>query len=248
LQNFVSIFTNPALADWLWPSVLRTFLFMLMNYATVFLFGLSLALAMYELTSRLMKSFFTIIYLPYIISGLGVGMFIGLLFARDTGSLNILFQSLHLIQEPINVKNSSGSLIALAVFVGWRYAGYNMAIFLAGLLAIPIDTIDAAKIDGANYFRRLRHIYIPQIVPSIAIATISCLVGSFGVFDEAVGFGAFYGNEQARLFAVSLFRMGMGTGGRMSEGVAASIVVFAPLVVIAVLIFRWQRRRQQAMG
>ena len=69
-----------------------------------------------------------------------------------------------------------------------------MAIFLSGLLGIPVDTIDAARIDGAGYFRRLWYIYIPQIVPSIAIATILCLVGSFGIFDEAVGFGALYGN------------------------------------------------------
>jgi len=249
IRNFISIFTDPGVMQYIWPTVLRTFIFMACNYLTVFIFGLSFALMMYELSTRVQKSYFVIIYLPYIISGLGAGMFIELLFARDTGSLNLLLELLHIIPQPINLKSSSASLFALVAFVGWRYAGYNMAIFLSGLLTIPVDTIDAAKMDGVSYLQRLRHIYFPQIIPSIAIATISCLVGSFGIFDEPVGFGALYGNEQARLFSITLYRMGLGTGGTygigmLAEGVASSIVVFTPLIIIALLIFRWQKRRQ----
>ena len=245
-KNFVRIFTNPTLAKWIWPSVRQTFFFMIGNYLTVFLFGMTFALMMYELTTRIQKSFFLIIYLPYIISGLGVGMFIDLLFARDSGSLNLLLKLLNLIETPINLKTHNGSLFSLIFFVGWRYAGYNMAIFLSGLLTIPNSTIDSSKIDGANYLQRLWHIYIPQMIPSIAIASISCIIGSFGIFDEPVGFGALYGNEHARLYAVSLFRMGVGVrgAGTLAEGVASSIVVFTPLLVIALLIFRWQRRKQ----
>ncbi len=250
LDNFLAIFTDASLIAWIWPAVGRTFVFMLANYLTVLLFGLGFALMMYELSSRVQKSLFVVIYLPYIISGLGVGMFIELLFGRDTGSINLLLQALHLVRDPINLKSSSASLFAMVLFVGWRYAGFNMAIFLSGLLAIPVDTIDAAKIDGAGYLARFRHIYIPQIIPSLSIATISCLVGSFGIFDEAVGFGALYGNKQARLFSVVLFGMngGVASNGKLSEGIAASIVVFVPLIVIALIIFGWQKRRQTEQG
>lgn len=244
LRNFRAIFTNAMLAGVVWSAVGRTFAFMLLNYATVFLFGMTLALLMYELTTRVQKGFFVIIYLPYIISGLGVGMFINLLFARNTGSLNLLLQLLGVLQEPINLKTSGASIVALVLFVGWRYAGYNMAIFLSGLLAIPVETIDAARIDGARYGQLLRRVYLPQMVPSIAIATISCLVGSFGIFDEPIGFGALYGNEQAKLFSIVLFRMGSGMNGTLAEGVATSIVVFTPLIILSILIFRWQKQRQ----
>lgn len=250
VRNFISIFTNPTLASWIWPSVGRTFIFMLANYLTVLVFGLGFALMMYELGSKIRKPLFVVIFLPYIISGLGVGMFIDMLFSQNTGSINLLLQQFIGSYDPINLKSSALSLAALVVFVGWRYAGYNMAIFLAGLLTIPIDTIEASKIDGANYFQRLRGIYLPQIIPSLAIATISCMVGSFGIFDECIGFGATYGNKYARLFSVILFGMGGGgsstvvSGGKLSEGVAASIVVFTPLILIAVMIFRWQKRRQ----
>jgi ABC-type sugar transport system permease subunit len=252
LANFVSIFKNSTLAAWIWPAVGRTFIFMIANYLTVLLFGMGLALLMYELVARIQRTMFVVIYLPYIISGLGVGMFIEMLFARDTGSINLLLQLLHVIREPINLKSSGLSLASLVLFVGWRYAGFNMAIFLSGLLTVPVDTIDAAKIDGASYVQRFRHVYLPQIVSSIAIATISCLVGSFGIFDECIGFGALYGNKYARLFSVILFGMGsqgsIVSGGKLSEGVASSIIVFVPLIVIAVLIFRWQKRRQVEQG
>lgn len=46
---------------------------------------------------------------------------------------------------------------------GWRYAGLNMAFFLGGLMGIPTDSIEASIIDGANYWQKLRYIYIPQI-------------------------------------------------------------------------------------
>jgi ABC-type sugar transport system permease subunit len=225
---------------------------MVANYLTVLLFGMGLALLMYELVARVQRTMFVVIYLPYIISGLGVGMFIELLFARDTGSFNLLLELLHIVRDPINLKSSGLSLAALVLFVGWRYAGFNMAIFLSGLLTIPVDTIDAAKIDGTSYVQRFRHVYLPQIVSSMAIATISCLVGSFGIFDECIGFGALYGNKYARLFSVVLFGMGsqgsVVSGGKLSEGVASSIVVFVPLIVVAVLIFRWQKRRQVDQG
>jgi ABC-type sugar transport system permease subunit len=221
---------------------------MVANYATVLVFGLGFALMMYELSSRVQRPFFVIIYLPYIISGLGVGMFIDLLFSQTSGSLNLLLQDLNLVREPLNLKSSEGSFWALVLFVGWRFAGFNMAIFLSGLLTIPTETIEAAKMDGASYYQRFRHIYVPQIVPSLGIATIACLVGSFGIFDETVGFGALYGNNNARLFAVVLFGMGsgaLGSSGKLSEGVAASVVVFLPLIVLAYFIFRWQKRHQE---
>jgi len=247
LANFINIFSDPALTKFLWSSVARTFLFMLANYATVLVFGLGFALMMYELSSRVQRTFFVVIYLPYIISGLGVGMFIDLLFSQDSGSLNLLLLKLNLLADPINLKSAMGSFWALVLFVGWRYAGFNMAIFLSGLLTIPVETIEAAKMDGTNYFQRFLHVYLPQIIPSLGVATISCLVGSFGIFDETVGFGALYGNNNARLFAVILFGMGSGmpgASGKLSEGVASSVVVFIPLIILAYFIFRWQKRHQ----
>lgn len=245
-QNFVSIFQPPLVQQFL-PALTRTIVLTISNYAMVFLFGLTLALLMYE--GQFRGIFFTIIYMPYMLSGLGAGMLLIMLFSRDQGSINLLLMELGWISEPFDIKDPRITAFALPLILGWRYAGFNMALFLAGLMTIPAETIDASRVDGANYLQRLRFIYLPQMVPSIITATIFCLIGSFGVFDEAVGMGAFYGNRSAEYFAVTVFKLGIGSAvgqqiGTFAQGVTMSVVVFVPLIVMAVYLIRLQRKLQ----
>lgn len=246
LSNFVTIFQAPLIDQFL-PSLTRTVILTLSNYVLVFAFGLTLALLMYE--GKFSGLFFTLIYMPYMLSGLGTGMLLIMLFSRDQGSINLLLMSLGILKEPFDIKDPTITAYALPLILGWRYAGFNMALFLAGLMSIPTETIDASKVDGATYWQRLRYIYLPQIVPSIIIATIFCLIGSFGVFDEPVGLGAFYGNRSAEYFAVTIFKLGFGSTigqqiGTMAQGIAMSLVVFVPLMVIAVYLIRLQKKLQ----
>ena len=246
LSNFVNIFQFP-LSDIFFSALARTVLLTFLNYVTVFAFGLTLALLLFE--GKFGGLFFTIIYLPYMLSGFGVGILLIMLFSRDQGSLNLLFMEMGVLKTPFDIKDPSITAVALALVLGWRYAGFNMALFLSGLLSIPIETIEASRVDGASYLQRLRYVYLPQIVPSIIIATIFCLIGSFGVFDEAVGLGAFYGNPAAEFFAISVFKMGFGTAigqqiGTLAEGMTMALVVFVPLTLMAAYLVRLQKRLQ----
>ena len=160
LKNFVTIFQEPFISEFI-PALKRTIRFTVLNYASIYVFGLTLALLMFEYKSKLKKPFFTVIYMPYMISGLGTGMLLTLLFSRDTGSLNLLLQHMGLITTPIDIKTEAAVTWLLPLTTGWRYAGMNMAFFLGGLLSIPTDSIEASVVDGANYFQKLRYIYIP---------------------------------------------------------------------------------------
>ena len=246
LSNFVNIFQFP-LSDIFFSALARTVLLTFLNYVAVFAFGLTLALLLFE--GKFGGFFFTIIYLPYMLSGFGVGILLIMLFSRDQGSLNLLFMEMGVLKTPFDIKDPSITAVALPLVLGWRYAGFNMALFLSGLLSIPIETIEASRVDGASYLQRLRYVYLPQIVPSIIIATIFCLIGSFGVFDEAVGLGAFYGNPAAEFFAISVFKMGFGTAigqqiGTLAEGMTMALVVFVPLTLMAAYLVRLQKRLQ----
>jgi ABC-type sugar transport system permease subunit len=244
LGNFKEIF-NPQLFPKFFDVVRRTVIFTLINYSTVYIFGLTLALIIYEKVIKAQKTFNIIIFLPYVISGMAAGMFLPLLFNSDTGSLNLLLMKLGWIKEAINIKTKMGTAIGLPLLVGWRYAGYNMAIFLLGLVAIPQSTIDASKIDGASYFQRLRYIYLPQMVPSIVLVTVSCLIGSFGIFDEPVGMGGLAGNENAQVFSLLLFRIGTWAQmGSLSMGMALSFIVNVPLILIALYLLSLQKKLQ----
>ncbi|MDD4493151.1 MAG: sugar ABC transporter permease [Eubacteriales bacterium] len=251
LQNFISIFRSPVI-DQLLPALGRTAVFTVVNYATLFIFSLPLALAMFEMKSRMKKAYFTVIFLPLMLSAVGLGMLMSMMFSVDTGSLNLLLKELGFINKPLDIKDPSITAVILPLLSGWRYAGYNMALFLSGLLSIPTETIDAGKVDGVNYWQRVRYVYLPQIIPNITIATILCLLGSFAIFDECIGLGALQGNQSAFYLSVFIYRMGFSSAGgggsasagTLAQGVAISLVVYMPLMILAFVLNKLQKKMQ----
>jgi multiple sugar transport system permease protein len=219
----------------------RTIIFVLLNYTTVYIFGLSLALLMYEVGFR--GGFFTVVYLPLMVSGLAVGYMAVMLFSRETGTANLLLLELGLIKEPFDLYSAEGTAFVLPLLVGWRYAGYNMAIFLSGLLAIPEETIEASIVDGASYWQRLTRVYFPQMWPSFILATTMCLIGSFAVFDELVAMGALYVNPEAKLLSILFFTYGFQVE-RLAMGMTLAVMTFLPLVFVGIALQRLQRRLQ----
>ncbi len=241
LRNFLALFTDKSVqADYL-PALRRTLVFVFLNYTTVYIFGLTLALMMYEVGFR--GGFFTIVYLPLMVSGLAVGYMAVMLFARETGTANLLLMELGVIKEPFNIYSAKGTAFILPLLVGWRYAGYNMAIFLSGLLAIPSETIEASIVDGASYWQRLWRVYFPQMMPAFIMATTMCLIGSFTVFDELVAMGALYVNPEAKLLSVLFFTYGFQVE-RLGMGMTLAMETFLPLILVGIALQRLQRRLQ----
>ena len=240
-DNFARVFTEPGIRDEFFPALARSVRFTLLNYAMVFIFGLTLALLMYEVGFK--GGFFTVIYLPMMLSGLAVGFMATMLFSRSTGTLNLLLLDLGLIQKPFDIKAASGITYILPLLTGWRYAGFNMAIFLSGLLAIPTETIEAAIVDGASYWQRLVRIYFPQMIGSFLIVTTFCLLGSFNIFDELVALGAMYGNQEARFLSIVFFDYGFKLG-RLSVGLTMAMELGIPLFIVGLLLQRYSRRFQ----
>jgi ABC-type sugar transport system permease subunit len=241
LRNFTALFTDPSVQRDYLPAFRRTIVFVVLNYTTVYIFGLSLALLMYEVGFR--GGFFTVVYLPLMVSGLAVGYMAVMLFSRETGTANLLLLELGLIKEPFDLYSAEGTAFILPLLVGWRYAGYNMAIFLSGLLAIPEETIEASIVDGTNYWQRLTRVYFPQMWPSFILATTMCLIGSFAVFDELVAMGALYVNPEAKLLSILFFTYGFQVE-RLAMGMTLAVMTFLPLVFVGIALQRLQRRLQ----
>ena len=248
LDNIRSLFEEP-LRDRFFAALWRTTVFSVVNYSMVFLFGFLLALAMFEVASRLKGAFFTIIYLPWMVSGVGIGLIMIMLFSTDTGTMNLILEALGLGRNLLDVKSEAVALFALPFLYGWKAAGFNMALFLGGLLAIPTETIESSKLDGAGYLQRVRHVYLPQIVPSIIIATIFSIINSFGIFDELVGLGALAGNTNAEFLSIFIYQLGFGAAavggakiGTLAQGITVALLVFLPLVVVAFYLNRLQKK------
>ena len=241
LRNFTAIFNDPSIARDYFPALKRTIVFVIFNYTTVYIFGLGLALLMYEVGFR--GGFFTVVYLPLMVSGLGVGYIAVMLFSRETGTGNLLLMDLGVIKQGLDIFSAEGTAFILPLVVGWRYAGFNMAIFLSGLMSIPQETIEASIVDGASYWQRLVRVYFPQMWPSFILATTMCLIGSFAVFDELVAMGALYVNPEAKLLSILFFTYGFQVD-RLAMGMTLAVETFLPLVLIGIALQRLQRRLQ----
>ncbi len=122
-------------------------------------------------------------------------------------------------------------------------AGFNMAIFLSGLLSIPSETIEAAIVDGASYWQRLTRIYFPQMIPSFIMVTIFCLIMSFGIFDPLVALGGTTTNQDAMFLSVVFIKYGFAMD-KLALSMTMALETGIPLVIVAILLQRLQKRLQ----
>ena len=119
-----------------------------------------------------------------------------------------------------------------------------MAVFLSGLMSIPVETIEAAVVDGASYVQRLIWVYFPQMLPSFIIVTIFSLFRSFSLFDELVALGGLYQNQAAEFVSIIFYRYGF-LADRLALGMTLAVVTFLPLFCIGLMLQHLQRRLQR---
>jgi multiple sugar transport system permease protein len=123
----------------------------------------------------------------------------------------------------------------------WRNFGIAMVLFLAGLQAVPRDVYEAAALDGAGRWRRLRHITLPLLLPTTLMVSVLLTVFYLQVFDEPyllTGGGPLGSTESVALYTYRQF--GAGEFGMSS---AASFVTLAMVTVVSVVQFRLLRSR-----
>ena len=131
------------------------------------------------------KTLFRLIYfLPTLTSSAALTLIFMFIFNLN-GPINGLLESLHLISQPINfINDTNWTLKVIMIMNIWSTVPYFMTIYLASLVDLPDSMYEAAEIDGANVFDKLRYITIPYLRP---ITTFVLLTGIIGTFQMFVG-------------------------------------------------------------
>lgn len=148
--------------------------------------------------------------------------------------------------------------MALILVGSWQYIGYIMMIYIAALQNVPRDLVEAANIDGANVFQRIRHIIVPMIAPAFTISLFLTLVNSFKQYDINVsltngGPAALYEGNQAvmstQMLAMTIVETSSKTTVENFKGVAQAqaVVFFLILVVVALTQVIVSKRREIEM-
>ena len=142
------------------------------------------------LHKRLKKVIQSCIFLPYFISWVIVGSIAYSLFSYETGTLNSVISGMGM--EKINFYSKGGYWPFIIVFFNaWKGVGYGMVVYLAAIVGIDGETLEAASIDGANIFQRIRYITIPALTSTIITLTLLALGkvfrGNLDLFYQLVG-------------------------------------------------------------
>ena len=145
-------------------------------------FGLGIAMLL-NTNIRGLSTFRTIYYLPAILSGVAVALMWRWIFSTDFGLINAALGVLG-IQGPAWLADRAWIIPSFVVMRLWSVGG-GMVIYLAGLQSIPTDLYEAAEIDGANWWKRIRHITLPMLSPTIFFQLIIGIIFSMQIFTEA---------------------------------------------------------------
>lgn len=143
--------------------------------------GLGLALAVHR-PGRLAALARSAVFSAYVVSWVSVGLLFLWIFDADAGVVNRSLGVLGL--GPVKWLTSTRlAPLTVALIVIWKVTGYAMVVFLSGLSSLPPELQEAAALDGAGAFSRLRHVTLPLLRPTAAFVAITSLIASFQLFD-----------------------------------------------------------------
>lgn len=190
LDNFKFLATSGKLFELTKNTVLYNVAFILLgNFLAVFV-----AILLNEMQSKwFKKASQTVMFLPYFISQVLVGILVFYLLNYDTGLVNGILRSLGVAEESLWQPYSTPGVwpVLLVIIYLWQQTGYNSVVYFAAICGIDAEMIEAAKVDGANGFQRIRYIILPSLKPTIVVLLLFALggivKGNFGLFYNVVG-------------------------------------------------------------
>jgi len=128
--------------------------------------------------------FRTIFFLPYVLSEVVTAVIWVFIYRPDTGLLNVILGGIVPGFEPRGFLGDTNTvLLAVFVVITWKYFGFHMILYVAGLQGIPPELEDAARVDGASSGRVLRDITLPLLGPTIRVSAFFAVLGSLQFFD-----------------------------------------------------------------
>ena len=132
---------------------------------------------------RGVKIYRAVFFFPYITSVVAIAVVWNMLFHPTMGPINDFLRWVGIKNPPGWTGSTDWSMPAVIITSVWRYMGYYMIIYLAGLQGIPGELYEAATVDGANAWKKFKNITLPMLTPTTFFVTIMLTINSFKVFD-----------------------------------------------------------------
>lgn len=241
VKNFIFTWTDPAF----WKALVNTFYIAVLSGVPQHLIAIPAAYVLHTLVKRMRHFFSAALFVPFITSVVAIALITTVLFNERNGIINQVLISMHswpLIgglfpAEPIRwLFDKDYVPITIALVVIWRYTGYNILFYMAGLQTISPDIYEAAEMDGASKWHQFWYITLPLLRP-IAFYTVTLtLIGNLNLFEEPfILLGTLYGQNQSGMTMGAYLYKTAFEFGFPAQASAASWMFFVVVVVLTLI-------------
>lgn len=232
-DNYVKMFKD----SYFWEALWNTVFFVLISTPALILVGLGLALlvnAGLKGTTFLRSVFF----LPYILAISVMASIWVFILQPYTGLLNTILNKLGVSQEIFWLHDANLAWISILIATVWWTVGFNMVLFLAGLQEIPEEYYEAAKMDGANYWRQFISITLPSLKGVMLLTVVLQTINSFKLFGQPYLMTGGGPGTQTRPLVQYIYEKGF-IEQQMGIASSMSYVLFAITIAFAFIQFKF---------
>ncbi|MCI8371245.1 MAG: sugar ABC transporter permease [Lachnospiraceae bacterium] len=219
-------------------ALFNTLIFLIIQVPIMILLALAISSVLNDKRLKFRGLFRTAIFLPCVTSLVSYSIIFKSLFATD-GFINVCLMKLNLIDNPITwITDPFWAKVLIIIAITWRWTGYNMVFYLAGLQGIDASVYEAADLDGANAFQRFFHITLPLLKPVILFTTINSTIGTLQLFDEPMNITN--GGPANSTITISMYIYNLLFKYQPNFGYAAAIsyVIVILIVILSMIQFK----------
>ena len=230
ITNYIHMFKDKVFMQ----SLKNTFLYLIVQVPIMLFSALILAALLNDKTLKFKGIFRTAIFLPCATSLVSYAIIFRSIFAVD-GIVNLVLIKLGILDIGYNfLAHPVSARIVIVIALLWRWTGYNMVFFLAGLQGIDPAVYEAAKIDGATSIQSFLKITVPLLKPTIILTAIISINGTLQLFDESVNLT--YGGPANSTITMSHYIYDVSFKYVPNFGYAAAMS-YLVLIMVAILSF-----------
>ena len=196
---------------------------------------LPLALAMALLVAKRFAGaylFRTIFFLPFILAEVATGLIWRFVYDGEFGLVSAIW-GIWGAEAPFVLADRTWAIYAIMIVVVWKYFGWHMMIYIAGIQNIPSDLTDAARMDGATRWQVTRYVTIPLLMPAIRVSTFFAILGSLQLFDLVMPLTRGGPSNATQTIVTYLYNFGI-ERTRIGFGSAVGVVLFLICLAFAV--------------
>jgi ABC-type sugar transport system permease subunit len=238
LSNFGQALSDPILKK----SLLNTVLFTVVSTAIQMFVAFLLAFTLWFYRLRFSTAFRALYFFPTVLSMIMVGLTWRQMLSSG-GPVDGLFTSLGLPQ--FSWLSSSNLVMWVVIWVSsWQWSGWTMVLYLAGMLGIPNEIVEAAKIDGAGSFGVMRTIVVPMVRYVTGLALLLNIIGGFQVFDTIYVMTGGGPDHASEVLGTYSYWQAFSAYGPGQLGYAATIAV---IMVAVLFVFSYARVRMSRL-